>query len=109
MKKYKVILLSGGFDPVHKGHVEWVSNHVIIRKGIKQCLHSFNRKITDWGVNVSLVIGHSVFKTSFSDNGISGYLVDDLYLVTLGYCTVGIVYIIELLSYRSIIINIRLI
>ena len=22
MKKYKVILISGGFDPVHKGHIE---------------------------------------------------------------------------------------
>ncbi len=26
MKKYKVILLSGGFDPVHKGHVECIEN-----------------------------------------------------------------------------------
>jgi len=24
MKKYKVILLSGGFDPVHKGHIECI-------------------------------------------------------------------------------------
>ena len=26
MKKYKVILLSGGFDPVHKGHIECIQN-----------------------------------------------------------------------------------
>ena len=25
MKKYKVILLSGGFDPVHKGHIECIN------------------------------------------------------------------------------------
>ena len=25
MKKYKVILLSGGFDPVHRGHVEFIN------------------------------------------------------------------------------------
>jgi len=25
MKKYKVILISGGFDPVHKGHIECVN------------------------------------------------------------------------------------
>lgn len=24
MKKYKVILLSGGFDPIHKGHIECI-------------------------------------------------------------------------------------
>ena len=24
MKKYKVILISGGFDPVHKGHIECI-------------------------------------------------------------------------------------
>jgi len=24
-KKYKVILLSGGFDPVHKGHIECIN------------------------------------------------------------------------------------
>ena len=23
-KKYKVILISGGFDPVHKGHIECI-------------------------------------------------------------------------------------
>lgn len=26
MKKYKVILISGGFDPVHKGHIECINN-----------------------------------------------------------------------------------
>ena len=26
MKKYKVILISGGFDPVHKGHIECIQN-----------------------------------------------------------------------------------
>jgi cytidyltransferase-like protein len=25
-KKYKVILISGGFDPVHKGHIECINN-----------------------------------------------------------------------------------
>ena len=25
-KKYKVILISGGFDPVHKGHIECIQN-----------------------------------------------------------------------------------
>jgi len=25
MKKYKVILISGGFDPVHKGHIECIN------------------------------------------------------------------------------------
>ena len=25
-KKYKVILVSGGFDPVHKGHIECIQN-----------------------------------------------------------------------------------
>lgn len=25
MKKYKVILLSGGFDPIHKGHIEFIN------------------------------------------------------------------------------------
>ena len=24
MKKYKVMLVSGGFDPVHKGHLEMI-------------------------------------------------------------------------------------
>ena len=26
MKKYKVMLVSGGFDPVHKGHLEMIAN-----------------------------------------------------------------------------------
>ena len=26
MKKYKVILISGGFDPVHRGHIECIQN-----------------------------------------------------------------------------------
>jgi len=26
MKKYKVILISGGFDPVHQGHIECIQN-----------------------------------------------------------------------------------
>ena len=26
MKKYKVILISGGFDPVHKGHIQCIQN-----------------------------------------------------------------------------------
>lgn len=26
MKKYKVILISGGFDPIHKGHIECIQN-----------------------------------------------------------------------------------
>ena len=26
MKKYKVILISGGFDPVHKGHIKCIQN-----------------------------------------------------------------------------------
>ena len=25
-KKYKVILISGGFDPVHKGHIQCIQN-----------------------------------------------------------------------------------
>ena len=25
-KKYKVILISGGFDPIHKGHIECIQN-----------------------------------------------------------------------------------
>ena len=25
MKKYKVILISGGFDPIHKGHIECIN------------------------------------------------------------------------------------
>jgi cytidyltransferase-like protein len=25
-KKYKVILISGGFDPIHKGHIECINN-----------------------------------------------------------------------------------
>jgi D-beta-D-heptose 7-phosphate kinase/D-beta-D-heptose 1-phosphate adenosyltransferase len=24
MKKYKVLLISGGFDPIHKGHIEYI-------------------------------------------------------------------------------------
>jgi D-beta-D-heptose 7-phosphate kinase/D-beta-D-heptose 1-phosphate adenosyltransferase len=26
MKKYEVILISGGFDPIHKGHIECIQN-----------------------------------------------------------------------------------
>ena len=26
MKKYKVILISGGFDPIHQGHIECIQN-----------------------------------------------------------------------------------
>jgi hypothetical protein len=49
----------------HKGQVECVSSHAIIRNGIKQCLHLFNLKTTELLVNGDIEIGHSVFNISF--------------------------------------------
>ena len=48
----------------HKGQVECVSSHAIIRNGTKQCPHRFNLKTTEVLVKGDMEIGHSVFNIS---------------------------------------------